>query len=415
MDKTPVKIRRGSAYLAILGASMLVATIGLSAIMVARVQMRAGSLAGDIEQARDYAHSGIEMGRVWISADPNWRTNYRNGDWTDKQPIGSSGGAFTLTAIDPNDGDISNWPTDPLVLRARGFKGTAEQIEQVTLVPDQTPLGCLSSAVFSGGDFSVAGGKVISDRFIGTNGNFAASSALVDADVEARGSISGSQYLGSRVSGVNTRAMPPSTVFDHYIANGTSISFASTGGKIENTLLSPSHNPFGSQTNPQGIYVINCAGNKIELRNCRIVGTLVILNPKSDSTLRDSVSIEPVVSGFPVLLVRGTIRFEQKSEPLVESSGRNFNPPGAAYAGEADNDVADSYPSLIRGLCYFSGDVTQKDQAVIDGVVIVGGRLTVDGTLNCRYDARYETDPPTGFSNLAKMKVVPGSWKRIVN
>ena len=143
---------------------------------------------------------------------------------------------------------------------------------------------------------------------------------------------------------------------DYYILNGTSITYASLpkqqAANIEKVVLSPNNNPYGSGlTSPTGIYVINCLGGNLRIRNARIVGTLVILNPGVFSVL-ESVNWEPAVANYPSLLVSGTAELAFTNTPLSESSLRvDFN---------QDTDKTDTYPSLIKGLIYASGDLTTK-------------------------------------------------------
>ena len=51
---------RGSVYILVLGASLLVAAIGVSSLMAVRVQRRAASITADQIQAREMARAGIE-------------------------------------------------------------------------------------------------------------------------------------------------------------------------------------------------------------------------------------------------------------------------------------------------------------------------------------------------------------------
>src|SRR5205814_887077 len=82
------KRRRGSAYLLVVFVSMIVAVIATGAILAVRSQAQSADLLGDTSEARSYARSAVDLGRLWISQDANWRSNRSNGAWATSQPIG---------------------------------------------------------------------------------------------------------------------------------------------------------------------------------------------------------------------------------------------------------------------------------------------------------------------------------------
>jgi hypothetical protein len=273
----------------------------------------------------------------------------------------------------------------------------------------------LNYAVAAGGSISINSGTLLTNRVVASNGNIAASgSCFVDADVVADGSISGGRYLGSRTSGAGDRQLPDvNSVFNAYLANATTISYSSTGGRLNRVLLSPNHNPYGPE-NPLGIYVIDCGWQTFQIKETRILGTLIILNPKSDSKLQDEVNFAPAVANFPSLMIRGNMNFEYTANPLQESS-TNLNPPGAAYPDlGTDNDTNDSFPSQISGLVYVSGNLNVRQSATIKGVLIVGGTLTDESWLNVSYDGTFASAPPPGFAATEQMRPRSGTWAPVV-
>ena len=122
--------RRGSIYVAVLGTSMLVTVIGLSALMATRIERTYAEGLSDLVAARVHAHSAVEMGYFWINTDPDWRTTRASGIWLADQPIGT--GTFTLSVTDPDDHDLSILPNDLIVLTGTGFEGNARFKLQVT-------------------------------------------------------------------------------------------------------------------------------------------------------------------------------------------------------------------------------------------------------------------------------------------
>src|SRR5436305_1455951 len=106
--------RRGTIYLLVLISSLIVATIGLASLQLLRVQGRAASDSNDFMEARLYARAALEIGMLKVRNDPNWRTNLGNGAWVTNQAIGN--GAFSLSAVDPINNDVTSANNHPVVL-----------------------------------------------------------------------------------------------------------------------------------------------------------------------------------------------------------------------------------------------------------------------------------------------------------
>ena len=192
--------------------------------------------------------------------------------------------------------------------------------------------------------------------------------------------------------------------------------------RIRHTVLSPSNNPFGTGvTNPQGIYVLDCLGKKVFIEDCRIVGTLVMIDPGSGSAVQGSVSWEPAVANYPALLVDDQIIIGIGTTGLSESSlNENFNPPGTPYPyplGSENLDVLDAYPSMIKGLVYSATTIVFQNHPIIDGVVVAEEDVLVRSSdLDLRYRSTYVDKPPPGFGGTQpRMVLETGSWRRIVD
>src|ERR1041384_6442214 len=121
---------RGSIYVLVLGVALIVTTIGLGALAVVRAQGRINDANGDAAEARFYALSAIEMGRMMIAQDSNWRNTYLSGGWPTNMPVGA--GTLTLQVVNPN-GALNHASTDPVILTGIGAKGAAIQRIAVTL------------------------------------------------------------------------------------------------------------------------------------------------------------------------------------------------------------------------------------------------------------------------------------------
>ena len=145
MSHVPRVRHRGSAYVLVLSASLLVAVIGISALMAARIQHRAAAGTDDLAEARIYARSALEIALHHINNDPTWRTTYGNSNWPKNQPIGN--GTYTIEAVDPADGDVTTGNLDPIELTGIGVRGMATQKIRVRLEADAPPLAVLNTAL----------------------------------------------------------------------------------------------------------------------------------------------------------------------------------------------------------------------------------------------------------------------------
>lgn len=421
--------RRGSMYILVLGIAVAVAVIGLSSLAVARIERRGNEGWDDFAQARNHAQAAIELGTAKIQADANWRSTYPNGVWEADRPIGD--GQYTLTGTDPGDGNLADDAMDSLVLTGIGAQGDALHKRQVQLEAKVRPLTCLETALHAGTNIILSTGTVQCDQIISANNDITVSSGIVNSDMEAVGTILGTEYItGTDTSPVPARTMPdPDRVFDYYVSNGTPITLGALVGSlgcglldycVSGVVLSPTSNPYGLVKNPEGIYVINCVGLNVTIRDSRIVGTLVLLNATGVCRTTGVVNWEPAVPNYPALLVAGNMSFQHtKLATLDEATiggGTNFNPPGTPYNGQSDSDTLDVYPSVIKGLVYVSAKaVADLNHPAFEGVVVTGGAFKGSSNLSLTYRSTHFDDPPPGFKDTPAMKVVTGSWQRVVD
>jgi hypothetical protein len=188
---------------------------------------------------------------------------------------------------------------------------------------------------------------------------------------------------------------------------------------IHNQVLSPDNNPFGSTTNPRGIYVINLSNEKVFIKNSRIVGTLVLINPNAGSEIGGGSAInwEPAVPGYPALLVDNEdVTINPGNGGLNESASQiNFNPLGTPYQGDADADQTDTYASEIKGLIYGTKKVKLKNQPVITGAIIAHDEIEISDTLNLTWNSTYLTNPPPGFQDSDSVRILLGSAGRAID
>lgn len=404
--------------------TMIVATIGLGAILALRGQASMAKSTSDMLEARQYALAAIEAGRAKITADPRWRTNNANGTWINNQPVGdptrtpSCAGTYSLTVVNPN-GPLNRSDMDPVIMTATGYKGQAVQKVQVTLVANKVPLTCLNTSLTAGSNFSVNGTITAFNQVLATNGNATATGANITAFTEYVGSISGGNWLQTTTQVTKPRTLPDVTAFDFYIANGTPINYSDVLlGLLKGCVLSPQNNPFGSQVkNPSGIYVIDCLGNSISCKDFRAVGTVVLLNVGSGSDIKNSVNMISAVANYPCLMVQGNLDIAIGATALSEATQIvNFNPGGISPPGTAspypwgsvnyDNDQSDSYPSVVNGLIYVSGNITGNPSPQLS-MLVAGGTISLTAP-KVAFNSTYYSNPPPGFYTVQMLTASNG-------
>ena len=125
-------MRRRSVYLLVLGVSMIVLVIGLSGLMVSRIEQRSASAVSDMTQARLHALAAVEMGLFLMEADPlTWRDDFKAGVLPTDMPLGN--GTLTLQVVDPVDSNLTSNATDPVLFTGIGIAGGARHKLQVTI------------------------------------------------------------------------------------------------------------------------------------------------------------------------------------------------------------------------------------------------------------------------------------------
>lgn len=185
---------------------------------------------------------------------------------------------------------------------------------------------------------------------------------------------------------------------------------------LDHVLLSPQHNPFGA-ANERGIYLLDMRGRQLVVRNSRIYGTLVLIDPASTTKLGDDhpLWLSPAVPGYPALLVSGDeCRVHLSPRGLSEAALQvNMNPDGAPFDGiGTDSDLDDVYASGIDGLVYSTHRIRLKNLPM-RGVVISDNDVVIEGGFLIRYDNRYYRNPPPGFSGPEQIRILLGSARRV--
>lgn len=253
---------RGSIYVLVLSISMLVAVIGMGALLSARVQTRICRSDVDFATAHLCARAGLEVAMFKIQQDPSWRTDLGNGTWFSNVPLNQ--GSFSVSAADPITGNIAAPSTDPVVLTCTGTRNSAVYIMQVTVQVNSAGISCLSVATCSGGNTVLSTCALNSNQIVVVNGALQLSSgSSLNAIAQVVGAIStNGGYIKSQQTLTQPLTLPdPVHVFDYYNANGTTIPLASLAQSSGAQIVS--NTSFESSTS--GWYVYSPSSSSVKL------------------------------------------------------------------------------------------------------------------------------------------------------
>lgn len=417
--------RRGSIYAIVLFMSLMIGMMGMAAIHIANLTLQEATGSSDRYITSLLASSGIENGLVTIQSKVDWRTRLTSGVEYPETPIALNGGTFTWRVVD-EDGHLDNDSADTVLLEGIGRLGRNVHVERVRLQPTEAGLTCLASSLHCNGGITPGYYvDITTNQTVSSNSDINTTNpgASVEGDAWAAGNISGPITGSESKYQSPARQMPKDSVFDYYLNMGTLISITAlpympvTGSYVlERIVLSPDSNPYGTP-NAEGIYVIDCAGRNLCIRNLRVNGTLVLLNTTTGSHIESEVFFHPAVSNFPSLLVKGSIKIQTNANNLYELwESTNFNPAGSPYLGSEDSDQTDVYPGKIEGLVYVSGtlELPLYTSARFKGVVVCNS-ISVSTNCNFEYDSTFLSMPPPGFASGNAMGIIPGSWTRTLS
>jgi hypothetical protein len=409
--------RRGSIYIAVLGVSLLAVTLGVGGILAVRAQARGSESGGEAAIARLAAQSGLELARLWMNQDPNWRTTRVNGNWVSGLAVGS--GTVTIDVTDPIDGNLQNRPYDPVLVTATGHGHGARHALSVQLEARAVPLPTLAYALHVPGQLRVRSNRrvVAGSATLSTNGSLR-NEGTIEAAVHAGSVLTAGVVYGGIQTGVTARSSSPASTIDLYANLGTEISGATS---IDLRALGPGINPWGTP-NADGVYVIRSSSD-VTIQKSRILGTLVVICPGRKVALNNELFMEPARADYPVLIVVGNLEVNclGAGYTLSESSNsRNYNPSGAPHSGVSDNDKTDTYPCEIRGLVHVTGTIQIKSDAVFRGALIsestaASEAIDVDANPTIRYLPQLYTNPPQGFTSSVMMIPLAGSVRQVVD
>ncbi len=128
---------RGAVYVLVLLTASAVTVIGLSALVVTRVETRATAARLQTVEARWQAESIVHLALARLHDDSNWRTTYTNDTWTSTQTFGDTSYRFKL--IDESDADLADDPSDDARLYVEAELGFTKRLYSVVLRADEPP------------------------------------------------------------------------------------------------------------------------------------------------------------------------------------------------------------------------------------------------------------------------------------
>lgn len=195
---------------------------------------------------------------------------------------------------------------------------------------------------------------------------------------------------------------------------------------IENTVLSDTYNPFSvgnSAPASSGIYIVDCRGRTLRIRNSRIRSTLVFRNCPSVE-LTGCIRWDTVGRNFPAMIVDGTVVDRTRLDSLASNNLResdwwfNYNPAHTPFGGVADDDFSDVFPCSIGGAILSTNTITLGSATAgfgairsMTGPVLAKNLLNITTTTK---DINFPSDmilnPPPGFyPSFTPMRLIPSS------
>jgi hypothetical protein len=214
-----------------------------------------------------------------------------------------------------------------------------------------------------------------------------------------------------------------------FFVDDLSIREFGTGRRIYRRVLGPgTGGGLVTPPNPQGLYWIDCGGQRLTIERSRIVGTLLLINPGPGSGITEGpIHWTPYVAGYPALLVDASdpatsqFHISYTRRVLSEAEQRvDFNPAGAPYEQlPSDGTRTTVYPSVIHGLVVVEGDLAYQNRPFVRGQLLVGGNIAkLPGQPNVELDVDYQVDsllnPPPGFLAPHTHARRPGSVAKAV-
>lgn len=397
---------RGSIYFLVLASALILVSLGVG-LSHMFLQFRQTSRSNsDIHRAEVYAELGIQHALHGTTAISNWRAVLSNGDWLDEIPVDDA--TYSVTGIDPCDGTLQDSDGDPVTLTCTAtIHGVSRTMAVQT---QQLPLELLRYALAAEGLINLDHGHTRITGDVTTNADIDKSGAdtWIFGNAEAVGTID--EVV--RITGIIAPGSAPKTfpddqrILQYYQSRATNIGYLDT---IEKVLLSPTSNPFGAP-DADGLYKINCSNKKIVIKDCRIVGTLLLINPKSDSTIDSAINWRPARPDYPALIIMDGDFTIKPDRDLVELAlGVDFSMPGEPGFGFQ----LGIFPNVIEGVVYSNGNLELDKDCNIQGTVVCAGEVKLKDWTACTHDPAVLATPPECFRE-SYLVPIQGTWEQVI-
>jgi len=353
------------------------------------------------ELAKNYAESGIRHAIYFTTVAPDWRQLLNSGVWLQDIPVDQA--TYTVSGVDPVDDDLTNGGN--VLFTATATVGDISRTIQVEATEEKIPLEVLHYAAVSGSDLQLQQKTHINGDVTSNNNISTTATSGITGNAEAVGTITGN-ISGTTTSGCAPKTIPDMTsILQYYRSVATDIPYQ---GTIENVLLSPTSNPFGS-TNPDGVYRIQCNGGAISFSDCRIVGTIILESPSTISSLTNGINWCPARPDYPALLVsQNGLNIKILSDLSESSVGIDFSLPTESGYG----NLTDVYPGLIQGLIYVENILYFYKKSHLVGTAITKNVFWPQNDAIVDYDPAILTNPPIGFFTIS-LEPVQGTWQLV--
>lgn len=166
-----------------------------------------------------------------------------------------------------------------------------------------------------------------------------------------------------------------------------------------------------------GVYVIDCDGKNLFIKNCRIQGTLILLDPGPKSAVAHGPLVwQPAIDNYPALLISSpdasrVFRIQCSRGALSEKQeGRNFNPNGVPFHGVFDSDETDVYPSSLRGIVFSDASLQISNAVRLEGAILARGHVEIkNGDLEVVPNDDLLRWPPEPFRLPTTYRILPDS------
>jgi hypothetical protein len=238
--------RRGSAYILVLGATMLVTTMAIGAAMVLSSEIQSQAKRRELAQTTIAAQSVLELGALTFDNSVGQRKAIAQGAAVVSARIGGVKAATYATAQDGSA--ITLDPADPFTMTSYAEGLNASQGVTIDVTPVAATPTSFAAAIHAGGSITISKSTIGGGPMFGATGSVTAgSNSTIATPVYSSDLIAGGTFSAGTKSGVDKKTMPSELGLEYYASRATPIAYASIpSGTIENCVMGPGLNPYGT-------------------------------------------------------------------------------------------------------------------------------------------------------------------------